>query len=63
MAHKQITWFVKKGDLILPNEGKTMEKEFMFTFQETGDRKLKLPIYEYEDDDLPERFQHAREGT
>lgn len=63
MADKPITWLIKKGDLILPNEGKTMEKEFILRFQETRDRKFELPIYEYEDDDLPDRFQNAREGT
>ena len=63
VADKPITWLVKKGDLILQNEGKTIEKEFILRFQESGNRKFRLPIYEYEDDDLPDRFQNAREGN
>jgi hypothetical protein len=62
IAPKQITWLVKKGDLILSDEGKTSEKAFTFPFQEKSARKFGLPIYEYEDDDLPDRFQSAREG-
>jgi hypothetical protein len=62
IAHKQITWLVKKGDLILSNEGRITEKFFTFPFQETGPRKFELPIYEYEDDDLPDRYENAREG-
>lgn len=64
VAHGQITWLVKKGDLILSNEGKASEKEFRVTFHgtgEAGERRKKLTIYEYEDDDLPDRFQNARE--
>lgn len=63
-AHGQITWLIKKGDLILSNEGKTSEKEFRVTFhgtEEAGERKKKLSIYGYDDDDLPDRFQNARE--
>ncbi|KAF2495164.1 hypothetical protein BU16DRAFT_539159 [Lophium mytilinum] len=63
-AQGQITWLVKKGDLILSDEGRTSSKEFRVSFQgtvEAGERKKKLSIYEYEDDDLPDRFQNARE--
>jgi hypothetical protein len=65
-AHGQVTWLVKKGDLILSNEGRTSEKEFRVSFagtEEASKRRSKLSIYEYEDDDLPDRFQNAREGN
>ena len=62
IAPNQITWLVKKGDLILSNEGRTTEKFFTFPFQENGERRFDLPIYEYEDDDLPDQFENAREG-
>jgi hypothetical protein len=62
MAPKQITWLVKKGDLILSNEGRTSEKFFVFHFQESGERRFEVPLYEYEDDDLPDRFQNAQAG-
>lgn len=63
VAQSQITWLIKKNDLILPDEGKQWEKEFSFPFQDLQERKFKLPIYEYEEDDLPERYENAREGT
>ena len=62
VAQSQITWLIKKGDLILPDEGKQWAKEFGYSFRDLQDRKFKLPIYEYEDDDLPDRYQNAREG-
>ena len=62
MAAKQLTWLVKKGDLVLKNEGATVEKDFTFYFLEKGNRKFPLSIYEYGDDDLPERYQNTRQG-
>jgi len=63
-AHGQINWLVKKGDLILSDEGKTSEKEFRITFTTSKDAKgRKLSIYEYEDDDLPDRYQNAHLGN
>ncbi|CZR64187.1 uncharacterized protein PAC_14084 [Phialocephala subalpina] len=59
MAHKQITYLIKRGDLVLSDEKRESDKEFMFPFSDTDDRKFKLPIYEYpdDDDDAPERFE------
>jgi len=62
-AHKQLTWFLRRGDLLLPADEKEnkkeTKKEFMFPFYETDDRKFKLPIYVYpdDDDDVPYRFE------
>lgn len=61
MAHKQLTWLIRRGDLLLSAKKET-EKEFMFPFQKPNDLKFKLPIYEYPDDDLPDRFENAQEG-
>jgi hypothetical protein len=64
-AQGQITWLVKKGDLVLSNEGKTSEKEFRVTFtsgRDMNERKKQLSIYEYEDDDLPDRYRNAHQG-
>lgn len=65
-AQGQITWLVKKGDLVLSDEGKTSEKEFRVTFtsgRDIDERKRQLSIYEYEDDDLPDRYRNAHQGT
>lgn len=59
IAPHQISWLVKKGDLILSNEGRTTEKLFTFPFHENVERKFELPVYEY---DLPDQFRSAREG-
>jgi len=62
IAPNQLTWLLKKGDLILSNEGRTSEKLFTFPFQENDKPLFDLPVYEYEEDDLPDRFQNSREG-
>jgi hypothetical protein len=67
MAQKQLTWLIRRGDLLLSDAKKVTEKEFMFPFQETDDRKFKLPIYQYqgddEDDDVPDRFETGQHGV
>jgi hypothetical protein len=62
MAQKQITWLIQIGDLLLSDAKRETEKEFIFPFQKTEDLKFKLPIYEYPDDDLPDRFETAQAG-
>ncbi|KUJ14621.1 actin-like ATPase domain-containing protein [Mollisia scopiformis] len=57
MARTQLTWLIRKGDLILSDEKREAEKEFMHTFSDPDDRKFKLPVYEYSDDDLPDRYE------
>jgi hypothetical protein len=65
MAHKQLTWVVRRGDLLLSDTKKETEKEFPFFFQETDDRKYRLPIYVYpdDDDDVPDRFETGQNGV
>ncbi|KAI9868488.1 MAG: hypothetical protein M1813_005932 [Trichoglossum hirsutum] len=60
MAHKQLTWLIRKGDLLLSDAKSETEKDFIFPFQKIDDLKFKLPIYEYPDDDLPDRFETAQ---
>jgi hypothetical protein len=62
MAHKQLTWLIRKGDLLLSDAKSETEKDFIFPFQKIDDLKFKLPIYEYPDDDLPDRFETAQTG-
>lgn len=64
MAQQQLTWLIRRGDLIHSGVRKETEKEFIFHFQETDDRKFSLPIYEYphDDDDVPDRFETGQNG-
>lgn len=59
MAQKQFTWLVRRGDLILSDEKKEIEREIVFRFQENDERKFQVPVYEYPDDDdeMPDRFE------
>lgn len=60
-----ITDLIRRGDLVLSDEKRESEKEFMFPFSDTDDRKFKLPIYEYpdDDDDAPERYETGQNGA
>jgi hypothetical protein len=64
MAQQQLTWLIRRGDLILSDARTETEKEFKFHFLETDDRKFSLPIYEYphDDDDVPDRFETGQNG-
>jgi hypothetical protein len=62
MAIEQLLWLIKKGDLILSNEPKVVKKFFTKTFSETEERIGTLPIYSYDDDDIPERLANAQCG-
>lgn len=62
MVRKQLTWLIRKGDLLLSDAKTENEKEIKFPFQKPDDLKFKLPVYEYPDDDLPDRFETAESG-
>lgn len=62
MARKQMSWLIQKGDLLLSDTKRETEKEFWFRFQQSDALKFKLPIYEYADDDQPDRFETGQEG-
>lgn len=63
MANGQLTWLLRKGDLLLSDEPRESEKEFAFNFREMDERKVILPIYEYLDDDIPDRYETAQQGS
>jgi hypothetical protein len=63
MAREQMTWLIKKGDLVLSNKPKQAEQEFSFKFKETDNRVFNFSIYEYSEDDLPERYDIIQEGN
>lgn len=64
VAQEQLTWLIRRGDLLLSDANKVTEKQFMYHFQEGDVRDFKLPVYEYpdDDDDEPDRFETAGNG-
>jgi hypothetical protein len=63
MAHKQLAWLIRSGDLILSDRKIQAEKEFTFSFYKTDQLKVRMPIYEYPDDDPPDRFETGQGGA
>jgi len=59
MAKDQLMWFIKKGDVILSNEPRIVEQSFAKIFSENDLRRGEIPIYAYDDDDIPDRFAHS----
>jgi hypothetical protein len=62
MAHGQMTWLIMKGDLVLSDKPKESEQEFSFKFKQDDNRVFNFSVYEYSDDDLPDRFEIAQQG-
>ena len=62
LAIGQLVWLFTKGDLIISDKPKVAEFVITTTFNKTDDRKGKLRIYSYDDDDRPERIQNAMDG-
>ncbi|OXV10191.1 hypothetical protein Egran_02048, partial [Elaphomyces granulatus] len=56
----ELLWLIKKGDLILSDGPKVVEQRFAKTFLETDTRTGTLPIYSYDDKDIPERFANSQ---
>ena len=61
-AKGQLTWFLRKGDMLQPNKPRSFIEEVCWQFVEGQDRYVSLPIYEYLDNDLPMRYENAHEG-
>ena len=62
MAKEQLMWLIKKGDLILSDDPKVVNQQFTKSFLETDLRKGQLPIYAYDNDDIPERSFNSQNG-
>lgn len=62
-ARGQMLWLAKKGDLVFSQEPHTVEQTLHWNFPEGGERLVSLPIFEYPDDDLPDRYETAHEGN
>jgi len=59
LAKEQLIWFIKKGDVILSDQPRVVKKWFSINFLATGPRMGRVPIYTYDDDDIPDRFSNA----
>jgi hypothetical protein len=62
VSEGQLTWMIKKGDLLLSDTQKEVEEGFKLSFRENDNKVFTLPIYEYPDDDRPDRYEIAQEG-
>ena len=62
MAIEQLLWLIKKGDLILSDQPKVVKQFFTKSFSETEKMTGIIPIYSYDDDDMPERLANAQCG-
>jgi hypothetical protein len=62
MAKEQLIWLVKKGDLILSDETRVVKEWLTVKFLETTERRGNIPIYAYDDEDIPERLSTAQNG-
>jgi hypothetical protein len=58
----QLTWLIRKHDLLLSHEPVEVKREFPWHFDPNAGRIVLLPVYEYSDDDVPERFENSAEG-
>lgn len=64
MALQQLSWLIRRGDLILSDEQREEEKQIQFPFLDAKERKFKILIYEYlhDDDNIPDRFETGQNG-
>ena len=62
MAKEQLMWLIKKGDLILSDQPKVVRRWFTMNFPENGPRRGTIPIYAYDDDDIPKRLGNSKNG-
>ena len=62
MARSQFVWFVLRGDLLLAKESREIEKTLTWNFQENAQKVCSIRLFEYLDDDLPDRYETAQEG-
>lgn len=63
LAKGQFDWFILKGDLLLAEESREIERPLMWNFQKNDRKVCKVCLFEYLDDDLPDRFETAQEGS
>ncbi|KAH7078751.1 hypothetical protein BKA63DRAFT_591475 [Paraphoma chrysanthemicola] len=62
MVSEQLAWLIRKGDLMqVDDDCRIVEHELVGSFNQHGTRSFSVPIYEYLDDDVPDRFRLAKD--
>lgn len=63
MTKDQLTWMVKKGDLLLSDRPKEVQAPFTLKFTESESKSGSIPVYSYDfEKDLPDRLYNSRNG-
>ncbi|CAO2656251.1 Nn.00g050540.m01.CDS01 [Neocucurbitaria sp. VM-36] len=62
-AESQLIWLLNKGDLVVADEPRTVERVFDIKFPKSRQGTIKFPIYRNSNDDeeRPTRFKNARD--
>jgi len=60
VVRDQLKWLIKKGDLILSDQMRAVSGTLKVDFKSTQLKRGSIPIYAYDDDDLPDSLNHAR---
>jgi len=60
VARDQLLWLIKKGDLILSDQVREVSKILEVDFEATKLKRVSIPIYAYDDVDLPDSLKSAR---
>ncbi|KAH7073280.1 hypothetical protein FB567DRAFT_611506 [Paraphoma chrysanthemicola] len=63
MVGEQLAWLIRKGDLMQVDDCRVVEQELVGSFDQEGTRSFSVPIYEYLDDDVPDRFRLAKDDV
>lgn len=65
LVNGEFKWLVRKGDLVLSNEKRTINGEY-FKVPRNEMSKFELPLYVYndldEDDDVPDFYEDGQHG-
>lgn len=62
LASDQLSWLVRRGDLLLESEEREIVQSLVGSFGDGHSRVFKLPIYEYLGDKAPDRYKISQEG-
>lgn len=60
VARDQLKWLIKKGDLILSDQMRAVSSSLKIDFKASQPKRGTIPIFAYDDDDLPDSLTHAR---
>lgn len=61
-VRSQFDWFMLKNDLLLAEECREIKREIEWNFSDNEPRVCTVLLFEYLEDDVPDRYQTAQEG-